>query len=105
MTARPTPSIKLLNTRKEKNHSLLKAEEDTTTSRKDSEVRRNQFSKRKPKLPRKSLWNLSALNANIRDSSASEEPKLLSSKTKRKFNNALIISSTFIMNLILRIIY
>lgn len=55
MTARPTPSIKLLNTRKEKSHSLLKAEEDTTTSRKDSEVKRNQFSKRRLKLPRRLL--------------------------------------------------
>ena len=101
MTARLIPSTKLPNTRKEKNHSLLKVEEDTTTSREDSVVRRNQFSKRRPKLPRRLLWNSSVPNANTRDYFVLEELRLLSSKTRRKINNALIISSTFILDIIL----
>jgi hypothetical protein len=55
MSAKPIPNTKSPNTRKERNHSLLKEEEDTTTNKKGSVDRRNQSLRRKPKLPKKSL--------------------------------------------------
>lgn len=55
MTVRLTPSIKLLNIRKERSLSLLKVEEDTIINKEDSVDRRNQYLRRKPKLLKKLL--------------------------------------------------
>ena len=86
MNVRVTLSIKLLNTRKVKNHSLLREEEDMTTSRKDSEDRRSQSSRRKPRLLRRSLLNLSVLSARTKDCYALVELSLSSLMKKRRHN-------------------
>lgn len=48
-------SIRLLNIKKEKNHSLLKVEEDTIINREVSEDKKNQFLKKKLKSPKRLL--------------------------------------------------
>ena len=86
-SARVTLNTKSLNTKRAKSLSSLKAEEDTTTSKRDSEVRRNQSSRKRPRSLRRSPSSSSAPNASKRDSCALEEPSLSSSTKKRRHND------------------
>jgi hypothetical protein len=86
MSARVTPNIRLPNTRRERNLSLLREEEDTTTNKRDSEVRRSQSLRRRPRSPRKSPSNLNVVSAKERDSCALEEPNLSNSTKRRRHN-------------------
>ena len=89
MNAKVTPSIKLLNTKKVKNLSSLREEEDTTISKKVLEDRRSLSSRRKPKLPRRLPSNSNVPNVNKRDSYALEEPSLLNSMKRKRHNKKI----------------
>ena len=87
MSVKLTLSIKSLSTKRVKSPSLRREEEGMTISRRDSVVRKNQSSRKRPKSPRRSLSNLSVVNAREKDSYASEEPSLSNLMIRRKHNN------------------
>ena len=87
MSAKPTPSTRSPSTRKERNLSSPKEEEDMTISKRDSEDRKNQSSIKKLRSQRRSLLSLSAENASKKDFCALEELDLSSSTRRRKPNN------------------
>lgn len=65
--ARNTKCIRYLSTKKERTHSLSKEKEGMMQSKRASEVRLNPSSRRRLRLLRKSLWNLSVVLAREED--------------------------------------
>merc|ERR1712226_1309490 len=85
-TVSPTNNTESPNTKKEKNPRLPKVEEDTMPNRKVSVVKKNQSKRENTKLPRKSLSDWSASNANREDSKSSADVNTSNSKRKRRSN-------------------